>query len=90
MLIACSNLYRLRHLEEVDILRHLSREQHQHVIAFVDAWEQVSSRPKLREDAVLTVVSCLPESTTFHSDGAILGNTSILSGGVWSGGGKTR
>ena len=31
---------RLRHLEEVDILRHLSREPCAHVIKFVDAWEQ--------------------------------------------------
>lgn len=31
---------RLRHLEEVDILRHLSRTPHPHVISFVDAWEQ--------------------------------------------------
>lgn len=37
------NLDRLRHLEEVDILRHLSQPQHRHVIAFVDAWEQVSA-----------------------------------------------
>lgn len=35
-------LTRLRHLEEVDILRHLSRDHNQssHVIRFVDAWEQ--------------------------------------------------
>ncbi|WVQ83675.1 hypothetical protein IAT38_005818 [Cryptococcus sp. DSM 104549] len=31
---------RLRHLEEVDILRHLSREPSPHVIKFQDAWEQ--------------------------------------------------
>lgn len=31
---------RLRHLEEVDILRHLSKDQNPHVIHFVDAWEQ--------------------------------------------------
>ena len=31
---------RLRHLEEVDILRHLSRQPCPHVIRFVDAWEQ--------------------------------------------------
>jgi mitosis inhibitor protein kinase SWE1 len=31
---------RLRHLEEVDILRHLSREPCPHVVQFVDAWEQ--------------------------------------------------
>jgi len=30
----------LRHLEEVDILRHLSRQPCPHVIRFVDAWEQ--------------------------------------------------
>jgi len=30
----------LRHLEEVDILRHLSRQPCPHVIGFVDAWEQ--------------------------------------------------
>ncbi len=35
-------LNRLRHLEEVDILRHLSSKPHPHVIDFVDAWEQVS------------------------------------------------
>lgn len=33
-------LNRLRHLEEVDILRHLSRQPCPHVIRFVDAWEQ--------------------------------------------------
>lgn len=31
---------RLRHLEEVDILRHLSREPCPYVVQFVDAWEQ--------------------------------------------------
>ncbi|WOO81533.1 Membrane-associated tyrosine- and threonine-specific cdc2-inhibitory kinase [Vanrija pseudolonga] len=31
---------RLRHLEEVDILRHLSNPPNPHVIHFVDAWEQ--------------------------------------------------
>ncbi|WVR09648.1 hypothetical protein IAU60_006721 [Kwoniella sp. DSM 27419] len=31
---------RLRHLEEVDILRHLSRKPCDHVIKFEDAWEQ--------------------------------------------------
>lgn len=31
---------RLRHLEEVDILRHLSAYPNNHVIKFVDAWEQ--------------------------------------------------
>ncbi|WVW86418.1 hypothetical protein I302_108464 [Kwoniella bestiolae CBS 10118] len=31
---------RLRHLEEVDILRHLSKTPCQHVIKFEDAWEQ--------------------------------------------------
>jgi mitosis inhibitor protein kinase SWE1 len=31
---------RLRHLEEVDILRHLSVRPHPHVIKFEDAWEQ--------------------------------------------------
>ena len=31
---------RLRHLEEVDILRCLSSPVNDHVIAFVDAWEQ--------------------------------------------------
>ncbi|KAK8853440.1 hypothetical protein IAR55_004146 [Kwoniella newhampshirensis] len=31
---------RLRHLEEVDILRHLSRNPCSHVIKFEDAWEQ--------------------------------------------------
>ena len=31
---------RLRHLEEVDILRHLSRKPCTHVIKFEDAWEQ--------------------------------------------------
>ncbi|EIW72215.1 hypothetical protein TREMEDRAFT_66766 [Tremella mesenterica DSM 1558] len=31
---------RLRHLEEVDILRHLSKEPSNHVIRFEDAWEQ--------------------------------------------------
>lgn len=31
---------RLRHLEEVDILRHLSSSPNDHVIKFVDAWEQ--------------------------------------------------
>jgi mitosis inhibitor protein kinase SWE1 len=31
---------RLRHLEEVDILRHLSVQPHPHVIKFEDAWEQ--------------------------------------------------
>ncbi|KAK4684784.1 mitosis inhibitor protein kinase SWE1, partial [Tremellales sp. Uapishka_1] len=31
---------RLRHLEEVDILRHLSKTPCPHVIRFVDAWEQ--------------------------------------------------
>ena len=34
---------RLRHLEEVDVLRHLSTRKggpHPHVIGFVDAWEQ--------------------------------------------------
>lgn len=31
---------RLRHLEEVDILRHLSRNPCPHVIKFEDAWEQ--------------------------------------------------
>lgn len=32
---------RVRHLEEVDILRHLSSQPHENVIHFVDAWEQV-------------------------------------------------
>jgi len=31
---------RLRHLEEVDILRHLSKQPNPHVIKFEDAWEQ--------------------------------------------------
>ncbi|OCF44504.1 WEE protein kinase [Kwoniella heveanensis CBS 569] len=31
---------RLRHLEEVDILRHLSRTPNPHVVKFEDAWEQ--------------------------------------------------
>lgn len=31
---------RLRHLEEVDILRHLSKQPSAHVIKFEDAWEQ--------------------------------------------------
>lgn len=31
---------RLRHLEEVDILRHLSKTPNPHVIKFEDAWEQ--------------------------------------------------
>ncbi|GMK56828.1 hypothetical protein CspeluHIS016_0306680 [Cutaneotrichosporon spelunceum] len=31
---------RLRHLEEVDILRHLSKNPNDHVLKFVDAWEQ--------------------------------------------------
>lgn len=31
---------RLRHLEEVDILRHLSKQPSPHVIKFEDAWEQ--------------------------------------------------
>jgi mitosis inhibitor protein kinase SWE1 len=31
---------RLRHLEEVDILRHLSVNPHPNVIKFEDAWEQ--------------------------------------------------
>ncbi|BEI92297.1 uncharacterized protein CcaverHIS019_0411170 [Cutaneotrichosporon cavernicola] len=31
---------RLRHLEEVDILRHLSKNLNDHVLKFVDAWEQ--------------------------------------------------
>jgi mitosis inhibitor protein kinase SWE1 len=31
---------RLRHLEEVDILRHLSVRPHPNVIKFEDAWEQ--------------------------------------------------
>ncbi len=30
----------LRHLEEVDILRHLSQPHNDHVLKFVDAWEQ--------------------------------------------------
>lgn len=34
---------RLRHLEEVDILRHLSLQPHPNVLTFVDAWEQVSA-----------------------------------------------
>lgn len=34
------NKDRLRHLEEVDILRHLSRPAHPNVITFIDAWEQ--------------------------------------------------
>jgi mitosis inhibitor protein kinase SWE1 len=33
-------MVRLRHLEEVDILRHLSMTPCTHVIRFVDAWEQ--------------------------------------------------
>jgi mitosis inhibitor protein kinase SWE1 len=35
-----AEVIRLRHLEEVDILRHLSRQPCPHVIRFVDAWEQ--------------------------------------------------
>jgi len=35
-----AEVIRLRHLEEVDILRHLSRQPCPHVIGFVDAWEQ--------------------------------------------------
>jgi mitosis inhibitor protein kinase SWE1 len=31
---------RLRHLEEIDILRHLSQTPNAHVVHFVDAWEQ--------------------------------------------------
>ncbi|GHJ84693.1 hypothetical protein NliqN6_1095 [Naganishia liquefaciens] len=31
---------RVRHLEEVDILRHLSSRPHENVIHYVDAWEQ--------------------------------------------------
>ncbi|RSH76755.1 uncharacterized protein EHS24_005333 [Apiotrichum porosum] len=31
---------RLRHLEEIDVLRHLSKDPNPHIIRFVDAWEQ--------------------------------------------------
>lgn len=40
MLAAAQLMSRLRHLEEVDILRHLSVQPHPHVIKFEDAWEQ--------------------------------------------------
>lgn len=33
----------MRHLEEVDILRHLASSPHRNVITFVDAWEQASN-----------------------------------------------
>lgn len=39
-LFFCRGCFRLRHLEEVDILRSLSSPPSPHVIGFVDAWEQ--------------------------------------------------
>lgn len=38
--VQSTDQHRLRHLEEVDILRHLSKRPSPHVIKFEDAWEQ--------------------------------------------------
>lgn len=48
---------RVRHLEEVDILRHLSSQPHENVIHFVDAWEQVRAVHHDRGSTVIDVFS---------------------------------
>jgi hypothetical protein len=61
-------LISLRHLEEVDILRHLSAQQHKNVITFIDAWEQVSHLHLTEKASLIAKRLTLSEPTIVYTN----------------------
>lgn len=75
---------RLRHLEEVDILRHLSSNQHRNVIRLVDAWEQVSTLESLIATSRVDLTLGTTESAIVHTNRALPGYSCLFLGRIWT------